>query len=181
MGFAASHARLLALMNRRRDPGRYREGLELVSIFVNYRRADAPDRVLSLFKALQQVPRFDPFMDIEAAISLGSDFVEILNEAVLAAKAFIAVIGPHWLALLSPKTNRSVDYVIEELEAALATPRWVLPVLVDGASMPRPELLPSSIRRLCASPTWTLRAELFDRDLGELVEALKAKLLEEES
>ena len=69
----------------------------------------------------------------------------------------LAVIGPHWLAAGQDGQRRlddPADFVRLEIEAALARGVRVIPVLVDGAQLPRPEQLPASLGRRRAARRW---------------------------
>jgi TIR domain len=116
--------------------------------FRTLRRGDDQAAAGRLYDQLLQ--HFDPeqlFMDVDA-IEPGVDFVKSLDEQVAACIAFIEVIGPRWLNARnndgSPRLDNPTDYVRVEIESALKRDIRVIPVLVDGASMPRPSDLPPS-------------------------------------
>src|SRR5215813_14874679 len=126
------------------------EDLVTGRIFISYRRGDDQAAVGRLYdKLLQHFDREELFMDVEA-IEPGVDFVKSLDEQLAACIAFIAVIGPRWLTARgndgNPRLDNATDYVRLEIEAALKRDIRVIPVLVDGASMPQPSDLPLSLR-----------------------------------
>src|SRR5262249_11601055 len=96
-------------------------------------------------------------MDVDA-IEPGVDFVKALDEQVAGCIAFIAVIGPRWLTARgndgNPKLDNPTDYVRLEIESALKRDIRVIPVLVDGALMPTPSDLPSSLQALARRGQW---------------------------
>jgi hypothetical protein len=59
-----------------------------------------------------------------------------------------------------------------ELRTALSRPLLVVPVLVGGARMPRPEQLPEDIRAITAKNALPLRHESFDDDTENIVAAV---------
>jgi hypothetical protein len=64
------------------------------------------------------------------------------------------------------------DYVRAEVRSALARPILVLPVLVDGAQMPKPEQLPEDVRAITTKNALPLRHESFDDDTENIVAAV---------
>jgi hypothetical protein len=121
-------------------------------IFISYRREDAPGHAGRLYDALRS--RFGEeqvFMDL--SIEPGVDFVEQINEAVGSCRLLTAVIGPRWSSAQDSNDRRRLDdpadFVRVELEAGLRQPDVrVIPALVQGATMPSAEELPSSLADL---------------------------------
>src|SRR5438477_4584974 len=118
-------------------------------IFINYRRGDSQGSAGRLYdRLLQHFERERIFIDVDA-IEPGVDFVVSLDKQVSSCSAFIAVIGPGWLTAKNADDHRRLDepsdYVRVEIESALKRDIRVIPVLVDGASMPRPSDLPASL------------------------------------
>ena len=65
------------------------------------------------------------------------------------------------------------DWVRIEIEAALQQSKNLIPVLVDGANMPRPEILPESLRPLARRNAVRLTHERFKADASGLVAAIE--------
>ena len=119
-------------------------------VFINYRRSDSQAAAGRLYdRLLHHFAREDIFMDVDG-IAPGVDFVKSLDEQVAACGAFIAVIGPGWVEAKDANGVRRLDnpgdYVRVEIESALKRDIRVVPILVDGASMPRAEELPEPLR-----------------------------------
>ena len=77
------------------------------------------------------------------------DFRKHIDEALQASDVLIAVVGEKWLGPQADgklRINNSTDPVRVELETALKRNITVLPVLLDGTSMPDPANLPEGIR-----------------------------------
>src|SRR5262245_30179670 len=109
-------------------------------IFVSYRRDDSRHAAGRLLDRLRQT--YEPrhlFMDVND-IAPGLDFVKVLSEQVAACDVMLVVIGPNWLDAREDTGKRRLDdprdFVRIEVEAALRRDVRVIPVLVDGASMP---------------------------------------------
>jgi len=149
-------------------------------IFLNYRREDTRWQTLSLFNLLAQAfPREQLFMDVEGYIRPGDDFVDVLETQVSACEVMIVVIGPQWLAA-GPDGRRRLDdphdFVHIEIATALSRKIRVIPVLVDGASMPGAGALPEALRPLARRQATRLSHDRFNADGQGLVTALKESL-----
>ena len=146
-------------------------------IFINYRREDDQAAAGRLYdRLLQHFDREQLFMGIEA-IEPGVDFVKSLDEQVA---EFIAVIGPRWLNARNndgnPKLDNPTDYVRVEIESALKRDIRVIPVLVDGASMPRPSDLPPSLHALARRNAVEIADHRFAADCDDLARHIKRAL-----
>jgi len=79
-------------------------------------------------------------MDVDA-IGLGDDFVEVNETTVAKCDVLIAVIGKNWVTSKDDHGDRRLDnpedFVRMEIGVALKRKIRVIPVLVDGALMPR--------------------------------------------
>src|SRR5438105_1312233 len=111
-------------------------------IFINYRRGDDPGHTGRLFDRLREVfsPE-EPFMDVEN-IDPGLDYRQVLKEQVATCDVLLAVIGKGWIDARDAAGNRRLDspsdLVRLEIEEAMNLGKRVIPVLVGGASSPRP-------------------------------------------
>jgi hypothetical protein len=149
-------------------------------IFISYRREETAypagwlyDRLADRFGASKI------FKDIDS-IELGDDFVEVITTAVGACDVLLALIGNEWLTITGENGRRRLDdpadFVRVEIEAALARDVRVIPVLVDGASMPPAEDLPASLARLVRRHALELSPSRFDFDTGRLLRVLERTL-----
>ena len=148
-------------------------------IFISYRRQDAAgyagrlyDRLASHFGA-ERV-----FMDVEG-IEPGLDFVEALERAVASCEVLIVIIGAGWLATDNAGKRRlddPKDFVRIETAAALARHIRVVPVLVDGAVMPRAEELPADLAPLARRQAVELSHKYWDATSAELIRTLERVL-----
>ena len=114
-------------------------------------------------------------MDVDN-IDPGLDFVNVLADKIAACDVMLALIGPTWLDARDAQGNRRVedphDFVRIEIESALARDVRVIPVLVDGADMPRARDLPASLQPLVRLQATRLTHERLGRDTETLIEAL---------
>jgi uncharacterized membrane protein YhaH (DUF805 family) len=149
-------------------------------IFISYRRGDSQGATGRLFdRLLQHFEHTEVFMDVDD-LEPGVDFVKALNDQVANCTAFIAVIGPDWLAATDGAGQRRLDdandYVRLEIEAALKRDIRVIPVLVDGGRMPRTEDLPESLRPLTRRQAVELTHQRFLSGVDELAASIKRAL-----
>jgi len=149
-------------------------------IFINYRRGDSQAAAGRLFdRLLSHFARDQLFMDVDA-IEPGVDFVQSLDQHVSGCSASIAVIGPDWLKAKNAAGGRRLDdpndYVRLEIESALKRDIRVIPVLVDGGSVPAPAELPPSIEPLARRNAMEIAHHRFAADCDDLARAIKRPL-----
>lgn len=107
-------------------------------IFINYRRGDDPGFTMALYQYFELEFGVDRlFMDVEGCIKPGDDFVAVLGAQVAECDVLLAVIGPRGAELLAARIGDPEDFVVIEIEAALIQGKRVIPVLVNGAGLPR--------------------------------------------
>ncbi len=90
------------------------------------------------------------YMDVDN-IPYGIDFRQHINKALNEGDVVIAIIGPKWLGPIRGRKARifdDADPVRVEIETALNRGIAVVPILVDGAKMPKTSDLPESIGKL---------------------------------
>ena len=151
-------------------------------IFISYRRDETAYAAGWLYDRLADRFGADKiFKDIDS-IELGDDFVEVITTAVGSCDVLLALMGEEWLTITDQDGRRRLDdpadFVRVEVEAALARDVRVIPVLVDGASMPPAEALPASLRRLVRRQALELSPSRFDFDTGRLLRVLDRTLAE---
>jgi tetratricopeptide (TPR) repeat protein len=150
------------------------------TIFINYRREDSISTAGRLHDRLAQAfGRKNIFMDVDH-IPAGVDFVAHLNSQVAACKIVLVVIGPHWLDAKDESGGRRLDnpddFVTIEIATALARNIRVVPILVDGAGMPKARELPDSLKLLARRQAVEVRQLHFGRDAEALVERVREAL-----
>jgi len=149
-------------------------------IFLNYRRDDSMGMAGRLYDRLAQAfGQENLFMDVDH-IPAGVDFVDYLNSQVAACEVFISVIGPSWLDARNEQGDRRLhvpdDFVTIEIAAALARDIRVIPVLIDGARMPKAGDLPEPLKPLVRRHAVNLRHDHFGRDAEALIEKIREAL-----
>lgn len=120
-------------------------------IAISYRREDSTPVAGRLHDRLQaDFGKGNVFMDFDS-IPYGVDFREQIRQTLKRAKVVIAVIGPTWLGGRG-KGNRRIDDPADfvRLEIAIALQRGipVIPVLIEGTTMPQVDNLPEDLKGL---------------------------------
>lgn len=145
-------------------------------VFVSYRREDAQGEAGHLLADLRR--RFGEaqvFMDI-ATIGPGEDFGLAIERAMADCSVVLVVIGRSWVDVRDAQGARRLDdpsdWVRLEVESALNGDRKVVPVLVQGASMPRDSMLPASIAALARRNAHEISARRWDYDFDALAKTL---------
>lgn len=120
----------------------------------------------------------------QSAIEPGDAFPARIEKAIRDAAVVLVLIGSGWLELRSAKSTQrrleqAGDYVRREIELALEHGRTIIPVLLDGASMPLPEDLPNSIAALSLANAVNLSWQVGLREIAEKVRNEERRLTEE--
>jgi hypothetical protein len=107
-------------------------------IFLSYRRADSPDMAQLIATWLTaRFPGDTVFLDV-GSIEPGSDFRAAIETALVQAGIVLIVIGPSWVRARDGRQLLAdpADNVRFELEMALRHNKPIIPLLVQGATMP---------------------------------------------
>ena len=145
-------------------------------VFICYRREDTAGFAGRIYDRLKSsLGRESVFIDVDN-IPAGRDFVEVLSERVGRCDALVALIGRNWLISADKDNQRRLDdpndFVRIEIEAALERNVPVIPVLVDGATMPQANDLPDTLKKLARRQGIEISHNRFDSDAERLTEAL---------
>jgi hypothetical protein len=120
-------------------------------IFISYRRSDTEGYAGRLEDTLREYFGKDRVSRDIGGIVPGEDFKQKSEEIAARAAAVIVLIGPNWLSSQTggkPRLHEPGDLVATEIKAALDRGHVIVPVLVQGANMPREEDLPDALKEL---------------------------------
>jgi pterin-4a-carbinolamine dehydratase len=156
----------------------------LADVFISYRRTQAfvaeriHERICGVFRS-ETV-----FLD-RTEIKPGAKFPAVIDQNLASATVILAIIDPTWISVQDPRTMRrrldiKGDWVRIEIERSLRDDKIVIPVLIDDASMPRPEQLPATLRELASRQAVKVHRETFADDVDRLIEEIQARLSERE-
>ena len=152
------------------------------AIFIGYRREDTADVAGRIYDALSA--RFGKgriFKDVDN-LRPGADFGDHIRAMLPRCRVGLILIGPNWIETADEQGYRRLDdpndWVRIEIELALDTPGLdVVPVLVNGARMPRADELPRSLHPLLRRHAAIIRRDPdFHDDVGRLATALRASV-----
>jgi hypothetical protein len=144
-------------------------------IFISYRRDDAAGYARAVCDAL--VREFDPesvFIDVDD-IAAGQPFSEVIERAVGGSEVLLVLIGRRWLGErdgLPPRISEPGDFVRMEVAAGLAKGMRVIPLLLDGATLPAAAQLPDELRPLTERNALEIGNTRFAADMERLIRAL---------
>jgi tetratricopeptide (TPR) repeat protein len=149
----------------------------MVDVFISYRRDDSAGTTGRVYDALvRRLGARHVFRDIEV-LEPGAPFAEEIDRRLRRTDYLLAVIGQDWLTITDDHGHRRLDKPddIVRLEIATALARddvVVVPLLVDGATLPVKDALPADVRPLTERNYHELRNAQFSGDLRLLVEKL---------
>ena len=150
----------------------------MAKIFISYRRTDSAassgriyDRLVSRFK------RKNVFKDVDD-IPAGVDFGSYIQQSLRECAVVLVVIGPRWLGARADDSSRRLenpaDWVRVEIETALALGLTVIPLLVEGAAIPKAADLPDSLRELARLNALPVRNDPdFSHDMERVIAAVE--------
>lgn len=149
----------------------------MARIFISYRRDDDPSAAGRLYDALSAKFGTDEvFMDVDA-LRPGADFPTVIRQAILGADALLAVIGPKWLTVADETGTRRLDakgdFVRQEIAIGLREGVRVIPVLVNGATMPAAAQLPRGTKTLADRNALQLTATDWRAGVDRLIASLE--------
>jgi DNA-directed RNA polymerase specialized sigma24 family protein/DNA-binding NarL/FixJ family response regulator len=144
----------------------------MASILISYRRSDSDvtgrisDRLLR---------KYTVFRDIDN-IPIGKDFRKAIENALRTADVLIAVVGSNWQGARKGSPSKIFDpndNVRIEIETALLRDIHIIPVLVGGATMPKPDDLPDTLRGFSfRNATSVDSGRNFETDVQRLISAV---------
>jgi hypothetical protein len=148
-------------------------------VFISYRWADSAGYAGRVMDRLdRELGRDLVFMDVDA-LPLGTNFPKVLHEGVAQCSVLLAVIGPNWLDARDEHGNRRLDnpndFVRIEIAAALQRNIPVIPILLDGARIPKADELPEGLKELSLRNGMEIHHASFQDDMNRLVRGLKGE------
>ena len=137
-----------------------------VAIFVSYRRADSAGYAGRLVDKLKAQFGNQVFFDVDS-IRPGANFRDVIGETLDKCGAVVLLIGKRWLERNEsmPPFGDPQDVITQEIQSTLELKIPIVPVLVDGASMPAEAVLPAPFQEISSLNAMELRHTSFDRDV----------------
>lgn len=150
----------------------------MATVFICYRREDAPATTGRIYDHLvQSFGEGSVFKDVDS-IPVGADFPSHIQRILRQATAQVVVIGPRWLDICNeagqPRLQNPGDFVRQEIETGLTSGIPVIPVLVEGATMPPARALAASVAPLTRLQAVNIRFDPdFTTDMHRLITAIE--------
>jgi small GTP-binding protein len=141
-------------------------------IFISYRREDSSNQAHRIYSWL--TAKLGPesvFIDL-VGIAPGSNFVTSIRREIESATLLLAIIGTKWSGCLDSEGRQRLDdegdMVRAEILAAFNHGVRIIPVLVNGASMPQPEDFPPPLRPLAKRNAVNIEEASFETNMQTL-------------
>jgi hypothetical protein len=148
-------------------------------VFISYRRDDAAGFSHAIYDRLVEfLPEKRVFMDVHG-IDTGADFTQRLNAALAQCGVLLVLIGKRWAGSEASGASRlqeARDWVRLEVATALRRGIAVIPVLLDGASMPAHGTLSEDLQPLTRLNAVDVRASRLNADVWDLTGAVMKAL-----
>jgi hypothetical protein len=152
------------------------------SVFISYRRGDAPFAAHALHCRLaRRLAEHQIFMDVQG-IGAGADFAEVIRDQITRCDALVALIGRNWLRATDRQGRRRLDLTDDlvriEIASALRLEKRVIPVLVGvGAVVPAEQSLPDDLKPLVRRNAFRLTHEKFVDECSTLVREIEYAMI----
>jgi hypothetical protein len=148
------------------------------AFFLSYRRDQSGFIARSLRTALAtRIGGKNVFLD-EKTIPPGQPFPKQITQAIIGCSVMLVIIGPYWLNVRDDdsgerRLDQPGDWVRQEVEEGLRNDKaLVVPLLVDGASVPSKADLPPSIQALSDRQAFRLAGDDVPREVDALIERI---------
>ena len=133
----------------------------MTAVFISYRREGGAAAAGTLYDVLaRRYKTRNVFRDVES-IPAGASFSAYISTALQVCDVMLVVIGSGWLNLRDDAGKRRLDdpadLVRLEIATALRQDKLVMPLLVDGATMPAASDLPPDMAALAGLQAITVR------------------------
>src|SRR5262245_11257575 len=149
-------------------------------VFLSYRRDDAQGWAGRLCDSIKRSFGDAPLFFDRESIRPGDDFAQAIDGAVGSCATLLALIGGRWLEARDAAGRRRLDdphdFVRLEIAAALRREIRVIPVLLGGAAIPRPEALPADLQALARKQSHELSDSRWQYDVEVLMKVLEEAL-----
>jgi hypothetical protein len=152
--------------------------IAMPKIFISYRRSDTGPEAGRLRTSLvHHFGRERIFRDKDS-ISPGVNWHDEVRQALSGDTIVLALIGKTWVTAIDATGQRLIDDSRSnnrlELETALRGGLKTIPVLVEGAEVPKDHELPDALRELLTINALRLRDDDWDNDAQKVIETLES-------
>src|ERR1700761_5999687 len=146
--------------------------------FVSYRRRDAfmqgtlpgqPNSFIEQLKAALALLKFEAVFVDTTEIKAGDLFEGRIYKAIANSDLFISLIGNNWLSIFNANRGK-LDVLDWEHATALKLEKDIVPLLIDGATMPtQEELKDEEIQAICEIDAKSVASHASAAELAEVL------------
>ena len=148
----------------------------MAQIFISYRREDSDGEAGAVYRFLEKIfGDGTVFIDFEG-FQPGDHFKEAILSRLRNSWVCLVIMGPRWLTCRKHLVRRLYlpdDYVRLEIATAIELNIELIPVLVNGAKLPRRHAIPSAIAPLLDRNALPLNNQNFNESMERLVQRIK--------
>jgi len=145
-------------------------------IFISYRRADSFVPSGRIYAWLRERLEGRVFMDV-GGIPLGDNFVKVIQGEIERSTLLLAIIGTDWCLAAGEdgaiRLDQREDFVRREILTAINNGVRIVPVLVNGATMPKENDLPASLRLLVKLNAISIQDDSFEDGMNRLLDVAR--------
>ena len=143
------------------------------NVFISYQRSDTLYAAHAMGYALRLAGQ-EAFVDT-GSIGGGEPYPEVISKAISRANAVLALIGPRFAV---DRLHEPTSVVAFEWRYARYHGAAVVPVLIEGAVMPKESDLPRELRWIGKRNAYALRPSSLAPDIDAVVQAIPALAVE---
>ncbi len=156
------------------------EPIKADKVFICYRRSDSAASAQIIFDRLKLEFGIERvFLDV-VSNPPGTNYVKSFDEELPKYNVMLVVIGKNWLVRddedAACRLSQDKDPVRVEIRSAIQNNIELIPIFVDGASMPKVDQLPKDIQVLIQQTGVNLYHDLYDASFEKLLNNLKPRL-----
>lgn len=146
-------------------------------VFISYRKDDTSGESVLLKEAIERhLPESSVFLDHNKTQS-GEDYRKRIERELASTDVFLCLIGPRWANASDASGNRRLndadDLVRIEIVSAIERGKAIIPVLVNGAQMPKRDDLPPTIWTLTNHQGINYRVETKEADAAVILKGIR--------
>jgi hypothetical protein len=146
-------------------------------VFINYRRQDSSGHAGRLYDDLVDAfGKMSVTMDVDK-IQGGEKYFKVIEHAIISADVLLVLIGISWCVVLDEKGRRRLDdpddLLKKEILLAFESKKNVIPILIQGAKMPRKADLPAELAALSDLHALEISDSRWSYDVGRLINRIK--------
>lgn len=141
-------------------------------IYISYRPVDAPTVEQIVRRCLQTYGQYSVIMNPQQSLPPDTRLETHVDNLIHASSTVLLIVGNEWAGIDQFGRFRlsTADVPIHsEISWALRSEKQVILVLIDGARMPPPDMIPDDLQGIYQLPAVVLRPDSFRHDLNALI------------